>query len=113
MTLVYHLYGRHFVTWSQEQGSISLKGVCLILPVFTSFIPRLPLNIKTIDKAATLLHLQVGCVIHPPMENAYDLDFIVCYLTIKNDMRANILFPITSFNVATVSALGRVFVRES
>jgi len=55
-----------------------------------------------------LLHLQVGCVIHPPMENAYDLDFIVCYLTIKNDMRANILLPITSFNVATVSALGRV-----
>ena len=42
------------------------------------------------------------------MENAYDLDFIVCYLTIKNDMRANILFPIATLNVATVSALGRV-----
>ena len=23
MTLVYHLYGRHFVTWSQEQSSTS------------------------------------------------------------------------------------------
>ncbi len=41
MTLVYHLYGRHFVTWSQEQSKPGLNFQENKLPYLfsTGFIP--------------------------------------------------------------------------
>lgn len=43
------------------------------------------------------------------MQNTDDLNLIASFLTIKNNMAANIHLPITMPNIATISSFGRDF----